>query len=155
MVDSLMQAYSNNPRRKKLQILGSILLFLVIFAVLLVSYLIVSSRVVAMGRQLQSAKDEIDQLEYINVNYMNEITDLSRIEVMEERAKELGFRAPYPGESYYIPVPGLKREAVVEVPDQSSHLGVDVNVNVPAYHQSLFEWVRERLNLFLEPLREL
>lgn len=155
MVDSLMQAYSNNPRRKKLQILGSILLFLVIFAVLLVSHLIVSSRVVAMGRELQKAKDEIDQLEYINVNYMNEITDLSRIEVREERAKELGFRPPYPGESYYIVVPGLKREMAVALPDQSGTLGAKVNVNLPAYHETLFEWVRERLSLFFQPLGEL
>lgn len=155
MADSLIQAYSNNPRRKKLQLLGSVLLFLVIFAVLLISHLIVSSRVVAMGRQLQSAKDKIDRLEYINVNYMSEITEQSRLDTMETRAKELGFRAPYPGESYYIAVAGLERDTTVELPDSGISLGADVNVNLPAYHQTLFEWVREQLSLFFQPLGEL
>ena len=69
MTESLIQAYSNSPRRQKLQIIGSIFMAIVIAAVMLILYLVVSARVVSMGRQLQQAKDEIDQLVYLSVNY--------------------------------------------------------------------------------------
>ena len=59
MTESLIQAYSNSPRRQKLQIIGSIFMTIVIAAVMLILYLVVSARVVSIGRQLQQAKDEI------------------------------------------------------------------------------------------------
>jgi len=155
MTESLMQAYSNSPRRKKLQILGGILLVLVIFAVLLVSHLIVSAKVVAAGRQLQTAKNTIDRLEYTNVNYSHQIAQLSRIAVMEKKAREMGFRPPYPGESFFISVPGLENEPPVVMNTEPEGFGVDVDVNRPAYHQTLWEWFRVQFSLFFSPLGEL
>ena len=73
MKESLIQAYSNSPRRQKLQTIGSIFMVIVISAVMLILYLVVSARVVAMGRQVQIAKDEIDRLVYVSVNYRNVI----------------------------------------------------------------------------------
>jgi hypothetical protein len=99
MTESLIQAYSNSPRRQKLQIIGGIFMAIVVIAVMLILYLVMSSRVVFMGRQLQQAKSDIDQLVYLSVNYQNQIDRLSRFELMEERAVELGFRPPYPGEA--------------------------------------------------------
>jgi len=155
MTESLMQAYANSPRRKKLQILGGVFLVLIVFAVMLVSHLIVSSRVVAVGRQLQSAKNEIDRLEYINVNYRNEIAQRMRIEVMEKKAEELGFRPPYPGESYFVTVAGLESAPAYQAPSAPDTVGVELDVNRPVYHETLFSWLNRQIQLFFNPLGEL
>ena len=155
MTESLIQAYSNSPRRQKLQIIGGIFMAIVIAAVMLILYLVMSSRVVFMGRQLQQAKSDIDQLIYLSVNYQNQIDRLSRFELMEERAIELGFRPPYPGEVFYVPVAGLESpDEVVVVFQNDSDPGI-INVNLPDYHQSLFEWIGEKLDVFLRPFKGL
>jgi hypothetical protein len=155
MSESLIQAYANSPRRHKLQIVGGIFIALVSTAVMLILYLVVSARVVSMGRQLQQAKDDIDQLVYLSVNYTNRIDRLSRFEVMENRAVEMGFRAPYPGEVFYVPVAGYsnQNEPVVEIVNDSRP--AVINVNLKEYHQSLLEWVGEQLSIFLRPFEGL
>jgi hypothetical protein len=155
MKESLIQAYSNSPRRQKLQLVGGIFIAIVLGATMLVLYLVVSARVVSMGRQLQQAKDDIDQLVYVSVNYSYQIDRLSRFEVMETRAEEMGFRAPYPGEVFYVPVAGYAdgEGTVVEVIDNSRP--AVINVNLREYHQTLLEWVGEQLSIFLRPFKGL
>ncbi|MFN2112391.1 MAG: hypothetical protein ACK2TT_04675 [Anaerolineales bacterium] len=155
MKESLIQAYSNSPRRQKLQLVGGIFIAIVLGATMLVLYLVVSARVVSMGRQLQQAKDDIDQLVYVSVNYSYQIDRLSRFEVMETRAEEMGFRAPYPGEVFYVPVAGYAdgEGTVVEVVDDSRP--AVINVNLREYHQTLLEWVGEQLSIFLRPFKGL
>lgn len=155
MKESLIQAYSNSPRRQKLQILGGVFIAIVMAAMMLILYLVVSARVVSMGRQLQQAKDDIDQLVYLSVNYSNTIDRLSRFEAMENRAVELGFRAPYPGEVFYMPVAGYSRGdySVVEIVDDSRP--AVINVNLGQYHQTLLEWVGEQLGILFKPFEGL
>ena len=155
MAESLIQAYSNSPRRQKLQIIGGIFMAIVTTAVMLILYLVVSARAVSMGRQLQQAKDEIDQLVYQSVNYRNQIAKLSRFELMEEKAKELGFRAPYPGEVFYVPVPGYKQGPDTYVEIQQDTQPAVINVNLLEYHQSLLDWVGEQMNHLLRPFEGL
>jgi len=155
MTESLIQAYSNSPRRQKLQIIGSIFMAIVIASVMLILYLVMSARVVAMGRQLQQAKDDIDQLVYLSVNYRNEIAYLSRFEVMEKRAKKLGFRAPYPGEVFYVPISGYDLQAQVGVDNSSNSNPAVINVNLIEYHESLLDWIGNQLSMFLKPFEGL
>lgn len=155
MTESLIQAYSNSPRRQKLQIIGGIFMAIVTAAVMLILYLVMSSRVVFMGRQLQQAKSDIDQLIYLSVNYQNQIDRLSRFELMEKRAEELGFRPPYPGEVFYVPVAGLDSPDEVVVVFQNDTEPTIINVNLPDYHQSLIEWIGEQLNIILRPFKGL
>jgi hypothetical protein len=116
---------------------------------------VVSARVVSKGRQLQQAKDEIDQLVYLSVNYRNEIANLSRFEVMEKKAKELGFRAPYPGEVFYVPVDGLAQEEVTKVEIENNARPMVINVNLLAYHETLFDWIGLKITKFLAPFEGL
>ena len=155
MTESLIQAYSNSPRRQKLQIIGSIFMAIAIVAVMLILYLVMSARVVAMGRQLQQAKDDIDQLVYLSVNYRNEIAYLSRFEVMEARAEELGFRAPYPGEIFYVPVSGYDLHSQTQVESNSDTKSAVINVNLIEYHESLIDWIDKQLSIFLRPFEGL
>jgi hypothetical protein len=128
---------------------------IVIAAIMLILYLVVSARVVSKGRQLQQAKTEIDNLVYLSVNYSNEIAHLSRFEVMEARAEKLGFRAPYPGEVFYVPVQGITQgeEQRVEVQDNSKP--AVINVNLIEYHETLFEWIGDGIEDFLAPFEGL
>jgi len=155
MTESLIQAYSNSPRRQKLQIIGSIFMAIVIAAVMLILYLVVSARVVSMGRQLQQAKDEIDQLVYLSVNYRNQIAQLSRFEVMEDKAKEMGFRSPYPGEVFYVPISGYDQEIQPYVDVIGDAAPAVVNVNLIEYHDSLIDWIGKQLTIFLRPFEGL
>lgn len=134
---------------------GGIFIAIVLGATMLILYLVVSARVVSMGRQLQQAKDDIDHLVYVSVNYSYQIDRLSRFDLMENRAKEMGFRAPYPGEVFYVPVAGYitGEGTVVEVVDDSRP--AVINVNLREYHQTLLEWVGEQLSIFLRPFRGL
>jgi len=122
---------------------------------MLILYLVVSARVVSMGRQLQQAKDEIDNLVYLSVNYRNEIANLSRFEVMETRAKELGFRAPYPGEVFYVPVKGFDQTEETRVEIENDTKPAIINVNLREYHETLFEWIGNKISTFLAPFEGL
>lgn len=128
---------------------------IVIAAVMLILYLVVSARVVSMGRQLQQAKDEIDNLVYLSVNYSNEIAQLSRFEVRELRAEELGFRPPYPGEVFYVPAQGLHPAEDIRVEIRDEARPAVINVNLIEYHETLFEWIGNRLRKFLAPFEGL
>ncbi|MFO8037604.1 MAG: hypothetical protein R6U57_13355 [Anaerolineales bacterium] len=155
MKDSLIQAYSNSPRRKKLQILGSFFLGLVVLGVLLISHLIISARVIGMGRQLQEAKNEIDSLEYKNVNLRDQIARSKRIRTMEERAREMGFRVPFPGETFYVTVPGFEERYEDDIIAPETKHAVDINVSRREYHVTLLEWIQEQLSMILQPFEEL
>ncbi len=155
MTESLIQAYSNSPRRQKLQIIGSIFMTIVIAAVMLILYLIVSARAVSMGRQLQQAKNEIDQLVYLSVNYRNQIAVLSRFEVMEKKAIELGFRQPYPGEVFYVPVSGYDQQIQPHYEATNDGSPAVINVNLVEYHESLIDWIGRKLTSFLRPFEGL
>ena len=155
MKESLVQAYTNSPRRQKLQTIGSIFMVIVISAVMLILYLVVSARVVAMGRQVQVAKDEIDQLVYISVNYRNQIAELSRFEVMEVRATEMGYRAPYPGEVFYVPVLGYREDLETSLVVNQDTKPAVIDVNRLEYHQGLIGWMGERIRNFLRPFEGL
>ena len=155
MTESLIQAYSNSPRRQKLQIIGSIFMAIVIAAVMLILYLVVSARVVSIGRQLQQAKDEIDQMVYLSVNYRNQIALLSRFEVMEKKAKDLGFRAPYPGEVFYVPVSGYDQFTQTHIEASEDARPAVINVNLVEYHESLIDWIGRQLAIFLRPFEGL
>jgi cell division protein FtsB len=155
MKDSLIQAYSNSPKRKKLQILGSFFLVLVVLGVLLSSHLIISAHVIGMGRQLQEIKNEIDRLVYKNVSLRDQIARLKRIHRLEERAREMGFRPPYPGETFYVEVPGFEQQVSGEPPVSGPTHAVDINLSRKEYHVTLWEWVQEQLSLILKPFEEL
>lgn len=155
MTESLIQAYSNSPRRKKLQIIGGFFLALVIFSVLLISYLVVSARAVSMGRQLQQAKDEIDRLVYLNVNYRSAIASHAHFEDLEEKAQELGFRAPYPGEVFYIQVPGFNQDQQPVSSGLEPASPTKINLNLLEYQESLLDWVQKQMMIFIDPFQDL
>lgn len=155
MTESLIQAYSNSPRRQKLQILGGFFLSLVIMAMLLISYLVVSARAVSKGRELQRAKDDIDNLVYLNVNYRSKISGYMQFDDLEVRADELGFRAPYPGEVFYVELAGFGGE-----PGRTVVVGNDtqiakIDLNLREYHETLFEWMGRQIQIFLHPFEDL
>ena len=148
MTNFVIQAYSNTPRRKQIQILGSFFLVLLILVVLLVSYLIVSSRVVSLGRDIQKAKNEIDEMEYENVSLQNEIASSATISEMEAAARAQGFHPAAPSEIFYVAVPGFERSRSVPVPSREEPQAAVINVNIPEYHQTLLEWAIQETIVF-------
>ncbi|MBS1250215.1 MAG: Cell division protein FtsL [Chloroflexi bacterium] len=151
-MESIIQAYSNTPRRKQLTVLGGFFLCLLVLAVLLISYLIVSSHVVSVGRDLQNKKNEIDKLEYGNVSLRGKIASLTTLAEIERQASEQGFRPATPDEVLFVVVSGYTRS--IQIPTnsheepQNSALQAALDVNRPAYHKTLLEWLGQELVVF-------
>ena len=148
MMKSVVQAYSNTPWRKQLKILGSFLLALIVIAVLLISYLIVSSRVVSVGRDLQNMKNEIDDLEYVNVSLQEKIAYLTTFSEIKRQASEQGFHSAKPSEVFFVVVPGFVDTFHAPPPYDEEPRAAMIDVNVPGYHQTLMDWLRQELIVF-------
>lgn len=148
MANFVVQAYSNTPRRKQIQILGSFFLVLLILAVLLISYLIVSSRVVSLGRDIQKMKNEIDELEYENVTLQDEIASASTLSEMEAEAKLQGFHSASSDEILHVVVPGYKRSRNIPVPSHQDLRPPVLDLSAAEYHQTLLEWVKQETIVF-------
>ncbi len=152
-MESIIQAYSNTPRRKQLKILGGFFLGLIVLVVLLISYLIVSSRIVSVGRDLQNTKNKIDDIEYVNVSLRDKISSATTLAKLESQAKEQGFRPAQPSEVLYVVVPGLEHSYNTPVgykaESQIAAVETSVNVNIPAYHTTLLDWMKSEMAVFL------
>jgi hypothetical protein len=151
MANSIIQAYSNKPKRKQIQILGGFFLILVVFIVLLVTYLMISSQVVARGKDLQRALNDIDRLEYENANLREEIMRKTTNDQMELKAVELGFRAPKANEVIYMNVPGVPEEKnVVSLLPPDPAPQEPVKTDHVAYHLTLLDWLKKQINVMSE-----
>ena len=67
----------------------------------------------------------------------------------------MGFRPPYPGEVFYVPVLGYDLGPGTRVEIQKNTQPAVINVNLLEYHQSLIDWVGEQLNDLLRPFEGL
>jgi len=148
MMKSVIQAYSNTPWRKQLNILGGFFLVLIVLVVLLISYLIVSSTVVSVGRDLQNAKNKIDELEYVNVSLEEKIASLSTLSKIAHQATEQGFHTARLGEVFFVIVPGFEDSFHASAhPNEEPQVPV-IEVNVPEYHQTLVDWLQQEMIVF-------
>ncbi|MEA2008376.1 MAG: hypothetical protein U9O54_04590 [Chloroflexota bacterium] len=155
MANFVIQAYSNTPRRKQIRILGSFFLALLVLVVLLVSYLIVSSRVVSLGRDIQKMKNEIDELEYENVTLQDEIASVTTISEIEAIARAEGFHSASSDEILHVAVPGYKRSRSIPAPYHEELRPLVIDVSIAEYHQTLLEWIVQETIVFSDVFKGL
>ncbi len=151
-VHSLTQAYSQAPWRKQLQWIGLFLLLLIIVALVAGIYLSISAQASSIGREIQAMYTDIDRIEREIEDKKTRFAFLTSNDEMARRAEEMGFVPINKGEVLYIVVSSYRRpdQAILGLPPSSSM--PDVKTLPPAYTQSLFEWLRERI---IEPAKPL
>lgn len=140
----IIHAYKQAPWRVQRQWVGAFLLALIGLAMVAALYLDVTARTAVAGREIQELRIEITNIQRANADLETRLADLTSTIVMEQRARELGYRPVKPGELDYLAVPGFV------APEPAILLAaVDVTqpekVLPPEYSQSLLEWFDERI----------
>lgn len=143
-VTHVIHAYRVAPWRVQRQWIGNALLVVVVFAMVAALYLNVTSRTAIAGREIQDLTDSIALSQQVSSDLQTQLANLTSAKVMEDRAREMGFRPVQPAELEYLVVPGY---VVKDAVNLSSSVQTQLNVLTipPEYNQSLLDWMDERL----------
>ena len=96
------------------------------------------------GREIQDLTDSIALSQQVSSDLQTQLANLTSAKVMEDRAREMGFRPVQPAELEYLVVPGYVAKDAVNL-SSSAHLQLNVLAIPPEYNQSLLDWMDERL----------
>ncbi|HNE06107.1 MAG TPA: hypothetical protein PLT08_16390, partial [Anaerolineales bacterium] len=140
----VIHAYRVAPWRVQRQWIGNALLVVVSLAMVAALYLNVTSRTAIAGREIQDLTDSIAVSQQVSSDLQTQLANLTSAEVMQQRAKEMGFRPVEPVELEYLVVPGYVAKDAVNL-SSSAQLQLNVLAIPPEYNQSLLDWMDERL----------
>lgn len=143
-VTHVIHAYRVAPWRVQRQWIGNALLVVVSLAMVAALYLNVTSRTAIAGREIQDLTDSIAVSQQVSSDLQTQLANLTSAEVMQQRAKEMGFRPVEPVELEYLVVPGYVAKDAVNL-SSSAQLQLNVLAIPPEYNQSLLDWMDERL----------
>lgn len=143
-VTHVIHAYRVAPWRVQRQWIGNALLVVVSLAMVAALYLNVTSRTAIAGREIQDLTEAISASQQVSSDLQTQLANLTSAEVMEQRAKEMGFRPVEPVELEYLVVPGYVAKDAVNL-SSSAQLQLNVLAIPPEYNQSLLDWMDERL----------
>lgn len=137
----IIQAYSQAPWRRQMQMIGFFAAAVASLALLAGLYLNVTARAATAGRKVQDLQDQRAQLQQQIENLETNLAFITSIEVMQERAGDLGFSPMLPGSITYLNVVGYEGRAGVQMaPKAGSTFGVASRLP-SAYTESLFDWL--------------
>ncbi len=139
----LIQAYQHTPWRSQLRLIGMFTAVLVGLAVVGSIYVSVTAQAGEEGRKIQFLKETAVGYTRENANLESEYALLTSAEVLEQRARELGFIPVSPGQLVYLPVPGLNLPPVGQVAPPSQFIESPDTTLPPEFSQTLFDWVYE------------
>ncbi len=141
-----LHAYQQAPWRIRRQWLA--VLLLVILALLLLGWLSLqaSMRAALLGREIQTLRAEASRLERLNADLQVMLAAQTRLEVMEARARALGFRPAKPQELQYLIIPGYLSATSQSTVSSKPMLVASLP---PEYTQSLWDWMQERFLLLI------
>ena len=150
-VSQIVQKVRQAPWRVQRQWVGLFLLGLVLVAMVAGIYLNITVRATMAGREIQMLESntvnddpdisdnrrEISDLEI-------QLADLTSVESMQERAEAMGFRPATPEDMTYVIVPGYAAEKAVDLSTANSDSSPAPTL-LPAYSESLFDWITRTL----------
>ncbi|MEW5871374.1 MAG: septum formation initiator family protein [Chloroflexota bacterium] len=144
-LENLAQSYSQAPWRKQVQFIGLFSLVLVFIAVIAGIYLNVSARAAAIGREIQVMQSDIEELDREIEDMETQLASLNSSELMDKRARDLGFDLIQTDEIMFLVVPGyIERSTAALAPYAEPRLP-KVNYLPAEYTESLFTWARRQV----------
>jgi cell division protein FtsB len=140
----IIHAYKQAPWRVQRQWVGAFLLALIGLAMIAALYLDVTARTAVTGREIQELRIQITSLQRANADLETQLAGLTSTVVMEQRARELGYRPVKPGELDFLAVPGFvpPEPAILLAAEDVTNPG---RILPPEYTQSLIEWFDEQI----------
>jgi hypothetical protein len=144
------QAFKQAPWRGQVQTAGLFLLGLMVVIVIASIYLSISGKAAAAGLGAYRMSSERQTLERQIADRKARIAVLTSVTVMEQRAKDLGFKRIDPTDAVYVLVPGYpgKQAVVLAAPpgiDESNR-----SLVLPIYRQSIWDWLFQGINRLSE-----
>jgi len=139
-----MHAYKIAPWRVQRQWIGNVLLAVVALAMVATLYLDVTSQAAIAGREIQDLTASISASQQVSADLQTQLASLTSARVMEQRARDLGFRPMENGEAEYLVVPGY---SVLEPDILSSAplLQLSALTIPPEYNESLLDWMDKKI----------
>jgi cell division protein FtsL len=145
-VKRLTQAYYQAPWRKQLQYIVFFLVLLVMSAVVAGIYLNVTARAVTVGQEIQVMQNQIDNLRRTIADKETSLAFLTSTAIMEQRAREMGFRPVESDKIVYVVVPGYRERQEIYLAPTSQPAVVSKTELSPLFTVSLLEWLQ--VNVF-------
>ena len=143
-VNHIVHAYKIAPWRIQRQWIGNTLLVVVALAMIATLYLDVTSQAAIAGREIQDLTASITASQQASADLQTQLASLTSVQVMEQRALEIGFRPMKPQEAEYLVVPGysvLEPKILSSAPVlQLSKLTIP-----PEYNESLLVWLDKKI----------
>lgn len=140
---SLLQRYRQAPWRVQRQWVSLFLLGVVSLLLIAALYLNVTVRAAIAGREIQVLRDAMEENARQNADYEMQLAALTTSEVMQERARALGFEPADYEEALFLTVNIYLPERVVDFSAQETVRTTPALR--PEYRQSLLEWFAERI----------
>ena len=143
-VNHIVHAYKIAPWRVQRQWIGNALLVVVALAMIATLYLDVTSQAAIAGREIQDLTASISTSQQASADLQTQLASLTSVQVMEQRALEIGFRPMKTQEAEYLVVPGysvLEPKILSSAPVlQLSKLTIP-----PEYNESLLVWLDKKI----------
>jgi len=150
---NLKQAHSQAPWRIQRQMIGIVLVAVIFSMLAAYAYLDISARSTAIGRRILTMQSAVEELQHDNEDLKTQLALITASNVMEVRAKQMGFRSISTEETTFLVVPGYyDRQPVQLAPKASLPTSSTTSSRIPAqFTESLFEWFSRQAKTPLFP----
>jgi hypothetical protein len=158
------QAYLLAPWRLQVRRLGTFLLIVVSVALVAGIYLNITARAATIGREIQSMQvrltelqsvsytstDEeivlpIEELKQVIASLKSELSIITSYDVMERRARDLGFQPIHPDDITYIKVEGYVDMQPAHLAPPPAPVAPSPIIESPEFKESLLEWLKIKI----------
>jgi uncharacterized membrane protein YciS (DUF1049 family) len=146
-VTQIVQHVRQAHWRVQRQWIGLFLLGLVAVSMVAGIYLNITVRATLAGREIQLLQNQLIDNQRANSDQETLLAGLTSVTSMQQRAEAQGFKSVDPGTITYVVVPGYVPQTSVDM----TQPGVDdqgqsqAPVLLPAYTESLFDWITRTL----------
>lgn len=160
------QAYLLAPWRLKVKRVGTFLLIVVSVAIVAGIYLNITARAATIGREIQSmqvrltelqsvsylsTEEEeeealpIEELKQVIASLESELSIITSYDVMERRARDLGFEPIKPEDITYIQVAGYVDLQPANLAPPQAPVAPSPIIESPEFKESLLEWLKVKI----------
>jgi uncharacterized membrane protein YciS (DUF1049 family) len=146
-VTQIVQHVRQAHWRVQRQWIGLFLLGLVAVSMVAGIYLNITVRATLAGREIQLLQNQLIDDQRANSDQETLLAGLTSIGSMQQRAAAKGFKPVDPGTITYVVVPGYVPQTSVDMsqPEADNQGQSQAPVLLPAYTESLFDWITRTL----------
>jgi hypothetical protein len=146
-VTQIVQHVRQAHWRVQRQWIGLFLLGLVAVSMVAGIYLNITVRATLAGREIQLLQNQLIDNQRANSDQETILAGLTSVASMQQRAEAKGFKPADPGNITYVVVPGYVPQTSVDMsqPGADEQVQSQKPVLLPAYTESLFDWITRTL----------